>query len=76
MRGTPNRGQGRGGIPVYTNSPSNMSKPTLESHPSTASYTSEAGTSTISASRQKKSRQDEVGQCSVTAMKPLFREGK
>jgi hypothetical protein len=60
MRGTPNRGQGRGGIPGFTNSPaasSNIPRPAHEH--STPSNQSEAG-STMSASRAKQSKRDEV----------------
>ena len=52
-RGTP---KGRGQVP-FSNSPSNIPRPALESHPSTAQ--SDAG-SGISASRQKQSKRDEV----------------
>lgn len=54
MRGTPNRNQGRGNIP-FTNSPanSNIPRPVLDSQPSEAS-------SSVSASRQKQSKRDEV----------------
>lgn len=61
MRGTPNRGQsgqGRGTVPAFTNSPaSNIPRPAFESH---ASTTSDAGGSTMSASRQRQSNRDEV----------------
>ena len=61
FRGTPGRGQGRGQVPVFetTNSPSNIPRPKLESHASSA-LQSESGTSTLSASRQKQSKRDEV----------------
>ncbi|KAG0647398.1 Meiotically up-regulated 70 [Hyphodiscus hymeniophilus] len=60
MRGTPNRGQGRGGMPAFTNSPaSNIPRPALETHGST-SVQSDAGGSTMSASRQKQSKKDEA----------------
>ncbi len=63
FRGTPGRGQGRGQVPVFenpgTNSPSNIPRPKLESHASSAMQ-SETGTSTLSASRQKQSKRDEV----------------
>jgi hypothetical protein len=61
LRGTPNRGQGRGAMPAFTNSPSASSipRPTLDSHSSTAPQ-SDAGGSTMSASRQKQSKRDEV----------------
>jgi hypothetical protein len=61
MRGTPNRGQGRGGIP-FTGSPatgaSSIPRPVLENHGSNLG--SEAGASGVSASRQKQSKRDEV----------------
>ncbi|KAF4635710.1 hypothetical protein G7Y89_g2399 [Cudoniella acicularis] len=60
MRGTPNRGQARGNLPSF-NSPaaSNIPRPALETHagPPTPS---EAGGSTMSASRQKQSKRDEA----------------
>jgi hypothetical protein len=59
FRGTPGRGQGRGNIPTFTNSPSAIPRPTLETHGSSTSQ-SEAGGSTMSASRQKQSKRDEV----------------
>jgi hypothetical protein len=57
MRGTP---KGRGTVPAFTNSPaaSSIPRPALESHPSGSA--SEAGGSTMSASRQKQSKRDEV----------------
>ena len=58
-RATPNRGQGRGQVPVFENSPSNIPRPKLETQPSTMQ--SEGGVSTLSASRQKQSKRDEVG---------------
>ncbi|KAL8708026.1 MAG: hypothetical protein Q9220_007022 [cf. Caloplaca sp. 1 TL-2023] len=59
FRGTPGRGQGRGQVPVFENSPSNIPRPKLESHASSAMQ-SESGTSTLSASRQKQSKRDEA----------------
>lgn len=60
FRGTPGRGQGRGQVPVFeNNSPSNIPRPKLESHASSAMQ-SESGMSTLSASRQKQSKRDEV----------------
>lgn len=58
LRGTPNRGQGRGGIP-FANSPatSGIPRPVLENTQGTGS---EAGVSSVSASRQKQSKRDEV----------------
>jgi hypothetical protein len=59
MRGTPNRGQGRGTVPAFSNSPaSSIPRPALESHASATQ--SDAGGSTMSASRQKQSKRDEV----------------
>ena len=59
MRGTPNRNQTRGTVPAFTNSPaSSIPRPALE-HTSTAAQ-SEAGGSTMSASRQKQTKRDEV----------------
>jgi hypothetical protein len=61
MRGTPNRNQSRGAIPFanspagFPNSPggSAIPRPVLETQPSEAS-------SSVSASRQKQSKRDEV----------------
>ena len=58
-RGTPKGGHGRGQVPVFENSPSNIPRPKLESQASSA-LQSDAGTSTMSASRQKQSKRDEV----------------
>ncbi|PMD20605.1 CBS-domain-containing protein [Hyaloscypha hepaticicola] len=57
MRGTP---KGRGTMPAFTNSPaaSSIPRPALETHPSGSA--SEAGGSTMSASRQKQSKRDEA----------------
>ena len=61
LRGTPNRaGQGRGQVPAFESSPSNIPRPKLESHASSAMQ-SETGNSTMSASRQKQTKRDEVG---------------
>jgi hypothetical protein len=61
MRGTPNRGQGRGAMPAFNNSPaSNIPRPAFESHAISGAQ-SETGGSTMSASRQKQSKRDEVG---------------
>lgn len=60
FRGTPGRGQGRGQVPAFENSPSNIPRPKLESQQSSAMQ-SESGTSTLSASRQKQTKRDEVG---------------
>ncbi|KAK0517102.1 hypothetical protein JMJ35_000257 [Cladonia borealis] len=59
-RGTPNRGQGRGQVPVFENSPSNIPRPKLESHVSSAMQSDSTGTSTLSASRQKQAKRDEA----------------
>ncbi|KAK3168056.1 hypothetical protein OEA41_004502 [Lepraria neglecta] len=59
-RGTPNRGQGRGQVPVFESSPSNIPRPKLESHASSAMQSDSTGTSTLSASRQKQSKRDEA----------------
>ena len=59
FRGTPNRGQGRGQVPAFENSPSNIPRPKLESQISSAAQ-SDNGMSTLSASRQKQSKRDEV----------------
>ncbi|KAK3935123.1 putative mitochondrial ribosomal protein subunit S4 protein [Diplogelasinospora grovesii] len=58
MRGTPNRGQGRGAIP-FQNSPSNSNipRPVLETHPPGGS---EVGGSSLSVSRAKQSKKDEA----------------
>ena len=58
-RGTPNRNQGRGGIP-FTGSPggSNIPRPVIET--THAPSPSDAGGSTLSASRQKQTKRDEV----------------
>jgi hypothetical protein len=61
FRGTPGRGQGRGAMPTFSNSPSTSSipRPAIESH-SSSTPQSDAGGSTMSASRQKQSKRDEV----------------
>ncbi|KAL8683047.1 MAG: hypothetical protein Q9186_000957 [Xanthomendoza sp. 1 TL-2023] len=59
FRGTPGRGQGRGQVPIFENSPSNIPRPKLESVAS-STMQSESGTSTMSASRQKQSKRDEA----------------
>ena len=48
-------------MPVFENSPSNIPRPKLESHAS-STMQSETGNSTLSASRQKQSKRDEVEQ--------------
>ncbi|KAH8888479.1 CBS-domain-containing protein [Thozetella sp. PMI_491] len=62
LRGTPNRGQARGGIPFNTASPSasNIPRPVLENTHSTPTPASEVGGSSVSASRQKQTRRDEA----------------
>lgn len=67
MRGTPGRGQSRGGIP-FNNSPSTSAipRPVLETQDS--SKLSDVGApvgggSTLSASRQKQTKRDEVCSC-------------
>ncbi|KAL8827326.1 MAG: hypothetical protein Q9191_003251 [Dirinaria sp. TL-2023a] len=59
FRGTPGRGQGRGQVPAFENSPSNIPRPKLESQQSSAMQ-SDTGASTLSASRQKQSKRDEA----------------
>ncbi|KAL8941222.1 MAG: hypothetical protein Q9211_001897 [Gyalolechia sp. 1 TL-2023] len=58
-RGTPGRGQARAQVPIFENSPSNIPRPKLESHTSSAMQ-SESGMSTLSTSRQKQSKRDEA----------------
>lgn len=55
MRGTPGRNQGRGNVPFAANSPSNSNipRPVLDPQPNEAA-------SSVSASRQKQSKRDEV----------------
>ena len=61
FRGTPNRtGGGRGGIPSFDNSPSNIPRPKLGEHTPSNLGSDLGGTSTMSASRQKQSKRDEV----------------
>src|SRR5271163_4417525 len=55
-RGTPTRGGGRGQLP-FENSPSSIPRPKLD--PSSA-QSSDIATSTLSSSRQKQSKRDEV----------------
>ncbi|KAI1186766.1 hypothetical protein F5B17DRAFT_440835 [Nemania serpens] len=64
MRGTPNRGQGRGTVPFGPSSPgaSNIPRPALESH-GHSSHSQPAPSETasgVSASRQKQSKRDEA----------------
>lgn len=64
MRGTPNRGPDRGRIPTFTNSPapgSGIPRPVHDTHRESHATNSEVGgSSTVSASRQKQSKRDEV----------------
>jgi len=62
MRGTPSRGQGRGQLPAFSNSPaaSNIPRPAFETQTSVSAIQSEAGGATMSASRQKQTKRDEV----------------
>lgn len=65
MRGTPNRGPERGRIPTFnSNSPapgSNIPRPVLDTQRESHATNSEVGgSSTVSASRQKQSKRDEV----------------
>lgn len=68
MRGTPSRsGQARGQLPVFSNSPaSNIPRPAQDSHATHATHAttpntqSEVGGSSMSASRAKQSKRDEV----------------
>ncbi|KAK3306029.1 uncharacterized protein B0T15DRAFT_396471 [Chaetomium strumarium] len=60
LRGTPNRGQGRGAVPFTKDSPagpSGIPRPVLESAPTGGS---DVGASSVSASRQKQSKRDEA----------------
>ncbi|KAL9011053.1 MAG: hypothetical protein Q9173_004070 [Seirophora scorigena] len=59
FRGTPGRSQGRGQVPQFESSSSNIPRPKLESQVSSAMQ-SESGLSTLSASRQKQSKRDEA----------------
>ena len=63
FRGTPNRGQSRAQVP-FTNSPSGIPLPSRDSHTPSTGH-SEAGGSTMSASRQKQSKRDEVSACGL-----------
>ncbi|KAI9773345.1 MAG: hypothetical protein M1840_007560 [Geoglossum simile] len=59
FRSTPGRGQGRAQIPAFSNSPSSIPRPASEA-PGSPALHSDAGGSTLSASRQKQSKRDEA----------------
>lgn len=59
LRGTPKARANAGQTGTFTNSPSHIPRPALETQQSQVSA-SDAGTSTLSASRQKQSKRDEV----------------
>jgi hypothetical protein len=60
MRGTPTRSQGRGQLPAFNNSPaSSIPRPASEAH-GPASASDAGASSTLTASRQKQSKRDEV----------------
>lgn len=73
MRGTPSRGpgDGRGRIPTFNHSPapgSGIPRPVLEPQRESYAANSEVGgSSTVSASRQKQSKRDEVSLLWFTA---------
>lgn len=72
LRGTPTRGQGRGNIPNFNNSPApNSPRPGVESHGSTNTHSDIGGGSTMSASRAKQSKRDEV--CCIANMQDFCR---
>lgn len=72
MRGTPSRsGAARGAMPQFTNSPSSGIPRPLETHGS-STLQSEAGGSSVSTSRQKQSKRDEV--CLPSALSQALRE--
>ncbi|KAI0441215.1 hypothetical protein F4803DRAFT_563203 [Xylaria telfairii] len=63
MRGTPNRGQGRGTVPFGNSSSpvaSSIPRPTLESHSHSSQPAPSETASGVSASRQKQSKRDEA----------------
>ena len=77
LRGTPSRNQGRGSVPFpNNNSPapagasSAIPRPVLETPPAAAS---EVGGSSLSASRQKQTKRDEV-RCLYPSALPTFLE--
>lgn len=82
LRGTPGRAQGRGAIPNFPSSPaaaagssSSIPRPVLEqtmSSHNTQPPASEAGGSTMSASRQKQTKRDEVCLSFALSARPLL----
>ncbi|KAI0487120.1 hypothetical protein F4859DRAFT_468255 [Xylaria cf. heliscus] len=62
MRGTPNRGQGRGTVPFGGTSPvaSSIPRPTMENHSHSSQPAPSETASGVSASRQKQSKRDEA----------------
>lgn len=60
FRGTPNRGVGRSQLPAFENSPSAIPLPRPKPETHGSSLQSDAGGSTMSASRAKQSKRDEV----------------
>jgi hypothetical protein len=70
-RATPTRGHGRGQVPTFENSPSSIPRPKLETHTSSAMQ-SDTGSSTLSASRQKQSKRDEVRYLILPPMLPCL----
>lgn len=65
---TPTR-SGRGQMPNFDNSASHIPRPKLDSH--TSVVQSDAGGSTLSASRQKQSKRDEVNR-SLMVISPIL----
>lgn len=59
LRGTPKSRSAAGQTGTFSGSPSHIPRPALETHANQVSA-SDAGTSTLSASRQKQSKRDEV----------------
>ncbi|KIW00937.1 uncharacterized protein PV09_07677 [Verruconis gallopava] len=59
LRGTPKSRAGASQTGTFSNSPSHIPRPALDTHASQTSA-SDAGTSTLSASRQKQSKRDEA----------------
>lgn len=60
MRGTPSRTSGRGPMPSFTNSPASGIPRAVETHTRPALETETGGGSSVSTSRQKQSKKDEV----------------